>query len=194
MALPKFEDWKAPWETAGEDGETPEFDPAKAKRHQFNLLSDKEKLQGQVTTLTAERDEFKQKVEEAAREGETETERLKRELAEANEKANKATEKSIETMRLEVALDKGLTKVQAKRLIGSTVEELEADADELLASFGGSGRSADDGDDDGEDEGEQPRVRPQRRASNAGDPKDGSPDKAWDVDKAADAYVAGNAF
>ena len=41
----------------------------------------------------------------------------------------------IEALRLSVALDKGLTKVQAKRLIGATEEELAADADELLASF-----------------------------------------------------------
>ena len=33
---------------------------------------------------------------------------------------------------------KGLTEVQAKRLVGATEEELEADADELLESFGGA--------------------------------------------------------
>jgi hypothetical protein len=38
-------------------------------------------------------------------------------------------------MRLEVAALKGLTPKQAQRLVGSTVEELEADADELLSSF-----------------------------------------------------------
>ena len=41
----------------------------------------------------------------------------------------------LDALRLSVALDKGLTKVQAKRLIGTTEEELAADADELLASF-----------------------------------------------------------
>jgi hypothetical protein len=38
--------------------------------------------------------------------------------------------------RLEVALEKGLTPSQAKRLVGSTREELEADADELLKDLG----------------------------------------------------------
>lgn len=38
-------------------------------------------------------------------------------------------------MRLEVALDKGLTKAQAKRLVGESAEDLIADADELLTSF-----------------------------------------------------------
>lgn len=39
--------------------------------------------------------------------------------------------------RLEIALEKGLTPSQAKRLVGSTREELEADADELIADLGG---------------------------------------------------------
>lgn len=38
--------------------------------------------------------------------------------------------------RLEVALEKGLTATQAKRLVGSTREELEADADELVKDLG----------------------------------------------------------
>lgn len=40
-----------------------------------------------------------------------------------------------EASRLRVALKKGLTEVQAKRLIGESEEELETDADELLESF-----------------------------------------------------------
>ena len=46
----------------------------------------------------------------------------------------------ISALRYEIALDKGLTKSQAKRLVGSTREELEADADELLADLGGQPR------------------------------------------------------
>lgn len=42
-----------------------------------------------------------------------------------------------ELLRLRVGLAKGLTEAQAKRLVGSTKEELEADADDLLASFNG---------------------------------------------------------
>jgi hypothetical protein len=40
------------------------------------------------------------------------------------------------SLRAEVALEKGLTPAQAKRLIGATREELEADADELLEALG----------------------------------------------------------
>ncbi len=42
----------------------------------------------------------------------------------------------LRAARLEVALEKGLTLTQAKRLVGNTREELEADADELLADLG----------------------------------------------------------
>lgn len=53
--------------------------------------------------------------------------------AEAAEK--RAQELESRALRLEVASEKGLNAAQAKRLVGSTREELEADADELLATF-----------------------------------------------------------
>lgn len=45
-------------------------------------------------------------------------------------------ETEARAMRAEIANAKGLTPGQAKRLVGSTREELEADADELLADIG----------------------------------------------------------
>lgn len=57
-------------------------------------------------------------------------------LAERAEAAEKrAIELETRALRLEVAADKGLTPAQAKRLVGSTREELEADADELVSTF-----------------------------------------------------------
>lgn len=47
-----------------------------------------------------------------------------------------AKDAEARALRAEVANAKGLTPTQAKRLIGSTREELEADADELLADIG----------------------------------------------------------
>ena len=55
------------------------------------------------------------------------------ERAEAAEKAAAAAE--ARALRLEVASEKGLTPAQAKRLVGETREELEADASELLDTF-----------------------------------------------------------
>ncbi len=63
----------------------------------------------------------------------TDLERLSGEVQEHQSRASKA---EGELMRLRVALRKGLSEVQAKRLIGGNEEELEADADDLLASFG----------------------------------------------------------
>lgn len=47
-----------------------------------------------------------------------------------------ANENEARAMRAEVANAKGLTPSQSKRLVGATREELEADADELLADIG----------------------------------------------------------
>lgn len=48
---------------------------------------------------------------------------------------------SLQLARLEVAIAKGLTATQAKRLVGNSREELEADADELIADLGGKPRA-----------------------------------------------------
>ena len=54
----------------------------------------------------------------------------------ASELEKNLTTAEANAARFEIALEKGLTKSQAKRLVGSTREELEADADELLADLG----------------------------------------------------------
>lgn len=82
----------------------------------------------------------------------TEAQKLQ-ERAETAEKNLAAAERSA--LVASVALNKGLTEAQAKRLIGTTKEELEADADELLDSFKPN-------DDDGG------RGRPEGRASGCG--------------------------
>lgn len=65
------------------------------------------------------------------------------ERAEAAEKAAAAAE--ARALRLEVASEKGLTPAQAKRLVGETREELEADASELLETFKPQASSEDGG-------------------------------------------------
>jgi cell division septum initiation protein DivIVA len=64
------------------------------------------------------------------------------ERAEAAEKAAAAAE--ARAARLEIAAEKGLTPAQAKRLVGETREELEADADELLETFKPAASNEDD--------------------------------------------------
>jgi hypothetical protein len=65
----------------------------------------------------------------------SETDKLQDRVTVAEKRAEEAEARAL---RLEVAAEKGLTLTQAKRLVGSTKDELEADADELLESFGGA--------------------------------------------------------
>lgn len=60
---------------------------------------------------------------------------IEKATAAAAEAAERAAAAELRALRLEVAGDKGLSPSQAKRLVGTTREELEADADELLADF-----------------------------------------------------------
>jgi chromosome segregation ATPase len=85
----------------------------------------------------------------------TETQKAQEALTTAQQRAADAESR---LMRLEVAVAKGLTPAQAKRLVGSTKEELEADADELLASF------------KSDDSGDRPLRRPVERLRGGGDP------------------------
>jgi hypothetical protein len=62
----------------------------------------------------------------------TEAEKLAARLADAEKRA---LDSETQAMRLEIAGEKGLTPAQARRLMGSTREELEADADDLLDTF-----------------------------------------------------------
>lgn len=173
--VPKLEEYRAPWET--EAGEDAEIDKGKLKKYIHGLLTDKDRLQATVTEITTERDTLKTEKDAAAREGESETDRLKRENDELKAAAGKAPEKDLEIMRLNVALEKGLSKVQAKRLVGNTEEELAADADALMQEFGGSGNT------DG-DEG-VPRSQP-RKLINPGDPEPDA-DTVIDIDKALES-------
>lgn len=179
MPLPKLEDWKAPWEVDANGADIPEenqtLDPARLKKHLHNLLGDKERLQANVTTVTAERDDFKSKLDEAARANEGDEERRKREQQEAIDAAK--AEGSLNALKLEVALDiDGITgkqaKALAKRLSGSTREELAEDAKTTIEDLGLQiGKPAAPEGDEGDDEGKpSPASRPRRQTA-SGDPR-----------------------
>src|SRR5690606_28159632 len=81
---------------------------------------------------------------------------LEKAQAALEEHKGKAATAERELLKLRVALRKGLTETQARRLVGESEEELEKDADELIASF-----KADDG--DGEANNGNGSGRPQER-------------------------------
>ncbi|MEV4767791.1 hypothetical protein [Micromonospora humida] len=62
----------------------------------------------------------------------SEAEKTAERLTAAEQRAEQA---ELRALRLEVAAEKGLTPAQAKRLVGASREELEADADDILATF-----------------------------------------------------------
>lgn len=101
----------------------------------------------------------------------------KSELQKLQERAE-AAERERDSIRLDgiraqVALAKGLTPSQAKRLVGSAKEELEADADDLLADLGGT-KSEDK---------PTPSRRPTEHLRGGGDPEE---DPEVDLRKIAD--------
>lgn len=130
---------KPPW------GSDEEFDPKRA----WKLI---EGLRGDIGKVKTENEELRGKVQEHEDASKSDQEKLEERASTAEKTAAEAT---AEAARLRVALKKGLTETQAKRLVGENEEELEKDADELLESFN---NPSDDGDD-----GETPRRRPTER-------------------------------
>lgn len=132
-------------QTTSEEGKTftqAQLDDIIEKRlaREREKYADYDQLKEQVAELTGDKakSDAAAKAEEDAKK--SETEKVAGDLAELRkqlEEAETARQKSeAESLRLRVAAAKGLTETQANRLQGSTKEELEADADELIESFG----------------------------------------------------------
>ena len=175
--LPPFEEWKPPWATKKDsDGklvdvpaEEQEVDKDKLARHLYNLLTDKEKAQERVTAVTAERDDFKTKLDAKVREHETAEQKAAREREEAAKKQLSSGQAEKLNLKYDVGAEKGLTLAQAKRLVGDTKEELLADADAFKLEFGD--RTGEDGTKDGEDSQGPPRRTPaSKHTLNPADP------------------------
>lgn len=83
-------------------------------------------------TRVRELEPLASKAKELEDAGRSELEKL---TARAEQAERERTEASNRALRLDVAFEKGLTPAQAKRLVGSSREELEADADEILRDF-----------------------------------------------------------
>lgn len=108
----------------------------KAPATQEELNSIVEKRLARERAKFADYDEVKAKADEFDKTQEA----SKTEIQKATERAEKAekalADAELSSLRSKVALSKGLTPTQAKRLVGTTREELEADADELLSDLG----------------------------------------------------------
>ena len=160
-ALPAFEDWTPPWKEGEFDAEKAKklvYDLHKDKETLFAEIDTKVK---EVEELEDEIDEIEAKAPKATEqgkpaEGESEIAALRREIAELTKgtqekpktrreireakEAEAAKDESggnLDAERYRIALEKGMTASAARRLVGKTVEELEADADAYLEENGG---------------------------------------------------------
>lgn len=111
-------------------------DEAKAELEKWKALARENEKRAKANADAAKR---LQELEDGQK---SELEKLQGAQRAAEQRAAEAEQKA---MRLEVAVSKGLTPAQAKRLVGTTQEELEADADEFLASIKPAGDSGDEG-------------------------------------------------
>ena len=93
---------------------------------------DVEKLKAALKKANKEAEQHRLKLKELEDRDKSAADKLAEAHRAAEERANRA---EIEACRMRVALRKGLTETQVKRLLGTTEEELEADADELLLAF-----------------------------------------------------------
>jgi predicted nucleic acid-binding Zn-ribbon protein len=131
--------------------------------------------------------ELEAKVKEAEDAEKTELEKLQTQVAELTREAEAATAKAD---RIEVAVSRGLTPAQARRLVGATRDELEADA-EAMAEELGIKKDADKKDEDKtEDEtpqDEKPMGRPKEELRSGSSPEaDETPNPA----KLADSILS----
>lgn len=105
-------------------------------------MSEVRKLRREAAKYRTEAQAANTKVKEFEDASKTEKERADEARAAAEQRASSAETKLL---RFEVAADKGVPAKLAKFLTGSTKEELETAADELLAELGSNGRSSFDG-------------------------------------------------
>jgi hypothetical protein len=87
-------------------------------------------MEAALRKANREAEKYRLRVKEFEDRDKSEQEKLEERAKAAEESARKAEEARL---RAEVALDKGLPKALAARLQGATLEEMQADADALLA-------------------------------------------------------------
>jgi len=89
-------------------------------------------LKAALRKANKEAEQNRLKLKELEDKDKSEAEKL---TARVTELESQLAQANSRVMRAEIALDKGLTRTQARRLVGETEDELAADADDLLSSF-----------------------------------------------------------
>jgi hypothetical protein len=121
-----------------DDEQGPEWDSNFDAERARSLIS---KLRGEVKAakalgLTDEQQQMLSEYDLLREASQTDAERQQAQIEALQEAAGQVPTLTAENLRLQVALDRGLSPVLAKRLQGGTREELEADANTLLGLVG----------------------------------------------------------
>ncbi len=155
--MPKFtlEEFLLPWEHDGSGKKLEQL-----RKYVYGLLTDKESLQEQVQTVTVERDNAGQQLEELQRKNETDEQRRQREAKQREDELEALRKRTAERDKVDAiaaAFEKdGITTAQARRLAKRVSGEKEsdwvADAKELVEDGFkiGTGKPAGDGGDGGD--------------------------------------------
>jgi hypothetical protein len=104
------------------------FDPERAQAKIKKANQEAANLRARLKEL----EPLAAKAKELEEAGRSDLEKL---TARAESAERERAELATRALRLEVAFEKGLTPAQAKRLVGTSREELEQDADEILRDF-----------------------------------------------------------
>jgi hypothetical protein len=203
MALPKFEDYKAPWEvdTTGNPVAADEqvLDPAKLKKHLWNILSDKEKAQIARDTNATKVTELETKVTELGKakpegdksaEGATkENEQIAQLMKLVQDMGEKVKTSDLNATKLTVISAKGLDPQADLGFFAKleTAEEIEAMADTLVER--GLAKKKTDATDGEENEGNPLGTKP--TVLNNGTPQGGGSEKV-DVEAFLAQYSSTN--
>ena len=105
-----------------------QFDPERAQAKIKKANQEAANLRARLKEL----EPLAAKAKELEEAGRSDLEKL---TARAEQAERTASQQEARALRLEVAFEKGLTPAQAKRLVGTNRDELEADAEEILRDF-----------------------------------------------------------
>ena len=161
--IKSYEDWTPPKFLQGE-----ELDVERVKQEFFNRERDNLKYRRRNKALSDQLEELTEGADDE-REDDNDGEEPKAKAKKDSSKKGEGQGPSLNEIRLEIALDKGLTRSQARRLQGETREELEADAQVYMEEHGILQEEPKDGDGEG-----QQSQKPPMRAPKRGEVKSGS--------------------
>lgn len=180
MTIKSYEDWTPPKFLQGEDGE---LDSERIKLEFFKRERDNAKYRRTNANLKLQlEDASEQDDEEDGEDGEdgNVTVHLGGEkLPVKKQKKGEGQGPSLNEIRLEIALEKGLTKSQAMRLHGNTAEELQADADVYMEENGIVQDAPEQEDPEQDSATPPPRQTPRRHEVKSGSQRDDGGEPTW---------------